>query len=154
MDLIRTLEATVEDIRQWYENEEILGIWKMWRDIPLEELKYKILDDGTVLYFLFSEKIGNWKIVIEEYKTKDWKIKRVIKLINISEEEQKKLAEVFKKLDKKGYKVMLSNSDTKFIKDLYKDYKKYTVTVGARRFINCIAEKRGEITELVIRNYK
>jgi len=70
------------------------------------------------------------------------------------EEEQKKLAEVFKKLDKKGCKVMLSNSDTKFIKDLYKDYKKYTATVGARRFINCIAEKRGEITELVIRNYK
>ena len=70
------------------------------------------------------------------------------------EKEQKKLAEVFKKLDKKGCKVMLSNSDTKFIKDLYKDYKKYTVTVGAKRFINCIAEKRGEITELVVRNYK
>lgn len=70
------------------------------------------------------------------------------------EEEQNKLAEVFKKLDKKGCKVMLSNSDTKFIKDLYKNYKKYTATVGARRFINCVAEKRGEITELVIRNYK
>jgi len=70
------------------------------------------------------------------------------------EEEQKKLAEVFKKLDKRGCKVMLSNSDTKFIKDLYKNYKKYTVTVGARRFINCNADKRGEITELVVRNYK
>lgn len=70
------------------------------------------------------------------------------------EEEQKKLAEIFKKLDKKGCKVMLSNSDTKFIRDLYKDYKKYTVTVSAKRFINCIAEKRGEVSEVVVRNYK
>jgi len=70
------------------------------------------------------------------------------------EEEQKKLAEVFKKLDKKGCKVMLSNSDTKFIRDLYKNYKKYTATVGAKRFINCVGDKRGEITELVVRNYK
>lgn len=70
------------------------------------------------------------------------------------EDEQKKLADVFKKLDKRGCKIMLSNSDTKFIRDLYKDYKKYTTVVGARRFINCVAEKRGEITEVVVRNYK
>ena len=70
------------------------------------------------------------------------------------EEAQEKLAEVFKKLDKRGCKVMLSNSDTKFIRDLYKDYKKYTAVVGAKRFINCVAEKRGEITEVVVRNYK
>ena len=70
------------------------------------------------------------------------------------EEAQEKLAEVFKKLDKRGCKVMLSNSDTKFIRDLYKDYKKYTAIVGAKRFINCMAEKRGEITEVVVRNYK
>lgn len=70
------------------------------------------------------------------------------------EDEQKRLAELFKKLDKRGCKVMLSNSDTDFIRNLFKDYKKYTVTVGARRYINCIAEKRGEITELVVRNYK
>ena len=70
------------------------------------------------------------------------------------EDEQIRLAEVFKKLDKRGCKVMLSNSDTKFIRDLYKDYKKYTAVVNAKRFINCIAEKRGEVAEVVVRNYK
>ena len=67
-------------------------------------------------------------------------------------EEQEKLAEIFKKLDKKGCKVMLSNSDTKFIKDLYNDYKPIK-KVNARRMINCNASKRGKIKEVVITNY-
>ena len=66
--------------------------------------------------------------------------------------EQEKLKEVFKKLDEKGCKVMLSNSDTKFIKDLYKDYKPLK-KVNARRMINCNASKRGKIKEVVVRNY-
>jgi DNA adenine methylase len=67
------------------------------------------------------------------------------------EEEQIKLAEVFKELDKKGCKIVLSNSNVKFIRNLYKDYNIHKVY--ARRMINCISEKRGEITELVITNF-
>lgn len=67
------------------------------------------------------------------------------------EKEQKKLAEVFKRLDKKGCKVMLSNSDTNFIKGLYKDYD--IKTVKARRAINCNGNGRGIINEIVVRNY-
>lgn len=48
---------------------------------------------------------------------------------------------------------MLSNSDTKFIKDLYKDYKEIHI-VKASRMINCIGEKRGKINELVVLNYE
>ncbi len=67
------------------------------------------------------------------------------------EKEQEKLAEVFKELDKKGCNVMLSNSDTEFIKNLYKDYDiRY---VKANRMINSDASKRGAINELVITNY-
>lgn len=67
------------------------------------------------------------------------------------EKEQEKLAEVFKELDKKGCKLMLSNSDTDFIKNLYKGY---TINkVRAKRMINCDATKRGEINEVVIINY-
>jgi len=36
------------------------------------------------------------------------------------EADQERLAEAFRKLDKKGCKVMLSNSDTKFVRGLYK----------------------------------
>lgn len=70
---------------------------------------------------------------------------------NFLEEEQEKLADVFKKLDKKGCKVMLSNSDTKFIKDLYSDYD--IQLVKATRMINCDGKNRGKINEVVVTNY-
>jgi DNA adenine methylase len=70
---------------------------------------------------------------------------------NFLEEEQKQLAKVFKKLDEKGCNVMLSNSDTKFIKNLYKDSS--INFVKATRMINCNAKKRGKINEVVITNY-
>jgi len=66
-------------------------------------------------------------------------------------DDQRRLAEVFKQLDERGCKVMLSNSDTPFIRELYKGYD--IKVVYARRAINCYAEKRGPISELVIRNY-
>ena len=68
------------------------------------------------------------------------------------QKEQEKLKEVFEKLDKKGCKVMLSNSDTDFIKKLYKEHK--ISIVKASRMINCDGSKRGKINELVITNYK
>jgi len=70
---------------------------------------------------------------------------------NFLEKEQEKLAETFKQLDKKGCKVMLSNSDTEFIKNLYKGYNIHFVQ--ASRMINCDATKRGKINEVVITNY-
>jgi DNA adenine methylase len=70
---------------------------------------------------------------------------------NFLEKEQEKLAKIFKQLDKKGCKVMLSNSDTEFIKNLYKGYNIHFVQ--ASRMINCDATKRGKINEVVITNY-
>ncbi|MDY6993604.1 MAG: DNA adenine methylase [Pseudomonadota bacterium] len=67
------------------------------------------------------------------------------------EAQQQNLVSVFKQLDKKGCLVMLSNSDTQFIKDLYSDY--HIHWVRASRMINCNANKRGKINELVITNY-
>jgi len=67
------------------------------------------------------------------------------------EEDQRRLAEVFRQLDAKGCLVMLSNSDTPFIRKLYEGYD--VQVVYARRAINCRAEGRGPIAELVIRNY-
>lgn len=67
------------------------------------------------------------------------------------EEEQKKLAEVYKKLDKKGCFVMLSNSDTEFVKGLYSEYSIHIVQ--AARTINCNGYARGKINEIVVTNY-
>jgi len=47
---------------------------------------------------------------------------------------------------------MLSNSDTKFIRDLYKDFN--ISFVKATRMINCDATKRGKINEVVVTNYE
>ena len=67
------------------------------------------------------------------------------------EDEQERLYEVFKELDKRGCFVMESNSDTNFIKKLYKDYK--IDIVYMHRFINSKKEGRGKISEVVITNY-
>ncbi len=70
---------------------------------------------------------------------------------NFLDKEQEHLAEVFKKLDKRGCKVMLSNNDAPFVRALYKDF--HINIVKATRMINCDATKRGKINELVVTNY-
>ena len=68
------------------------------------------------------------------------------------DKEQMELARLFKVLDKKGARVMLSNSDSKFIKGLYKGYN--IGIVKASRMINCDAKGRGKINEIIVTNYK
>jgi DNA adenine methylase len=65
--------------------------------------------------------------------------------------EQKALKQVFNALDDRGCHVMLSNSDTEFTRRLY--HKFNMQAVQASRAINCRAEKRGKISELIITNY-
>jgi DNA adenine methylase len=75
-----------------------------------------------------------------------------------SDTDQVRLAEFYRDLDKKGAKLMLSNSDPKnedscdsFFDTLYSDF---TIErVPARRMINSKGSGRGEINELVITNY-
>lgn len=67
------------------------------------------------------------------------------------EKEQAKLNKVFRELDKIDCKVMLSNSDTSFIRKLYRNFR--IEVVLAKRAINCKASGRGAIKELVILNY-
>lgn len=72
--------------------------------------------------------------------------------LGFGKEEQKRLSEVFKELDKKGCYVMLSNYNTKLIKELYKDYNfNY---VEAPRNIGASSKNRGKVEEVVITNYK
>jgi len=66
-------------------------------------------------------------------------------------EEQKRLKSVFDSLDERDCKVMLSNSATPFILDLYQDY--HLITVEAKRNINSVADGRGKIDEILVTNY-
>ena len=50
-------------------------------------------------------------------------------------------------------KVLLSNSDTPFIRELYQEYRDNIIEVQALRAINCKGAKRIGHRELLIRNY-
>jgi DNA adenine methylase len=67
--------------------------------------------------------------------------------------DQECLAETFKKLDARGCKILLSNSDTEYVRELYADYVKGRCKVIVRRNINSSPSKRLGHTELLIRNY-
>ena len=69
-------------------------------------------------------------------------------------DEQERLKEEFDALHKKGCKVMLSNSCTDFILDLYKDYQDTIIKVRATRSINSNALKRGMVDEVLVLNYE
>ena len=66
--------------------------------------------------------------------------------------EQERLREVCDKLSDRGCQVLISNSATPFIKDLYNDSRYEIVDVKATRAINSVSSKRGKINELLIYN--
>jgi DNA adenine methylase len=67
--------------------------------------------------------------------------------------DQKELAEIFRQLHEKKCKVMLTNSNTPLVRELYADYANNTIEVGSKRAINCKAAKREGHTDLIISNY-
>ena len=75
------------------------------------------------------------------------------------DEKQKELAAYYRILNEKGAKLMLSNSNPKntnqndnFFEEIYKGF--YISKISAKRMINSNAKGRGEISELLITNYK
>lgn len=71
---------------------------------------------------------------------------------DFSEKDHKELAALFRELDKKGCFVLMSNSNTKFVKDLYKDFK--IIEIEARRSINSKGTGRQkDKIEVFIKNY-
>lgn len=68
-----------------------------------------------------------------------------------NQSEQKRLKEVFDELDSRGCQVLLSNSATEFIVNLYSQYK--IDKVLATRSINSKASRRGKVPEVLVRNY-
>lgn len=65
--------------------------------------------------------------------------------------EQVRLKTVIDDLTNRGCQVLLSNSSTPFIRDLYRDYN--IVTVEAKRAINADADGRGKVDEVLVMNY-
>jgi DNA adenine methylase len=77
---------------------------------------------------------------------------------DFSEKDQVRLSKFCRRIDIKGAKFLLSNSDPqnenhrdRFFEDQYKGFS--IDRVKANRAINCKATKRGQINELLITNY-
>lgn len=74
-----------------------------------------------------------------------------------NDEQQIRLKQFCDAVNEHGYKFMLSNSDCfgkngdRFFDDLYQDY--YIDRVLAKRNVNAIASKRGQLTEILVHNY-
>ncbi len=70
------------------------------------------------------------------------------------EKEQTELRDTFVKLHERGCFVMLSNSDTPFINELYSGHDGVTINkITAGRSINSKGSGRGKITEVLVTNY-
>lgn len=68
-----------------------------------------------------------------------------------SYEDQVRLRDVFRKLDKKGVYVMLSNSSSPLVEELYKGFNVHKVE--ATRTNGAKASSRGKISEIIVTNY-
>jgi DNA adenine methylase len=67
------------------------------------------------------------------------------------ENKQFQLRDIFVELAQRGVKLMLSNSDCQFIRQLYKNFNIHTIS--ATRSINSNAKKRGNISEVLVTSY-
>ncbi len=70
------------------------------------------------------------------------------------EAEQRRLAETVHRLTARGCNVLLSNSETPLVRELYRDDRYDTTVVYAPRNINSDSASRQKIAELAIRSYR
>ena len=70
-----------------------------------------------------------------------------------SNKDQEKLAETYMQLDEMKCRVMLTNSNTPLVRELYAPFATSTMEVDSKRAINCKASKREGHSDLIIRNY-
>lgn len=70
---------------------------------------------------------------------------------DFGEDEQRRLAEVVRELDRRGVRWMVSNSDTELVHELYGGFR--VEAVQGSRAISRRGNGRGRVRELLIRNY-
>jgi DNA adenine methylase len=68
--------------------------------------------------------------------------------------EQKRLHDTAVKLTDRGAKCLLSNSDTEYIRELYNQDFFELIPVKAKRHINSVPSGRGDVNEVLIKNWK
>jgi DNA adenine methylase len=143
------------------------GLYRVNRNaifnVPMGRYKNPLICDTSNLenisnVFRFSKaviKIGDYKDVLHRAKKDDFiyldpayhPISSTSSFTGYTDygfddDDQSELAKIFVELDHKKFKVLLSNSDTRFIRTLYSDSSIHIREVNVLRAINCKASKR------------
>ncbi|MDI7246482.1 MAG: DNA adenine methylase [Bacillota bacterium] len=129
----------------------------VYADEPQLRLASKVLANADI-------KLADFEIVLEQAKPGDFvyfdpPYQPISTTANFTsytrdafdESQQKRLAAVFRELDRRGCYLMLSNSDSPLVRELYRQFR--IETVMAKRYINCKGERRGAIPEALVLNY-
>ena len=66
-------------------------------------------------------------------------------------DDQKRLVQVFRDLANRGVFVMLSNSDTAWVREQYREFRQ--IEVKANRMVNSNRDRRGPVGELIVLSY-
>lgn len=133
------------------DKENLNNIAKRLQNVTIRCCDYKdvetFADKNTLVYFDPPYRPLNKTSAFTSY-TED----------QFTDKDQIELANFYKQLSNKGVKLLLSNSDPhnvdyedNFFDDLYKEFTIQRIT--AVRMINSKAENRGNVTELLIKNY-
>ncbi|MEO2154603.1 MAG: Dam family site-specific DNA-(adenine-N6)-methyltransferase, partial [Nanoarchaeota archaeon] len=129
-----------------FDKQNLLKISKVLRNVTLLNKDFEAIeeyvDNKTFVYFDPPYKPISKTSSFTSYNSKEF-----------DDKEQIRLSEFFKKLDKKGAKLMLSNSCVlDFFNKLFSNFK--IRKINAKRMINSKGDKRGqEVCELIITNY-
>ena len=67
--------------------------------------------------------------------------------------EQERLKLELERLDEKGAKFLLTNSDTDETRKIYRDYMSNSIKINGVRVISCLASSRSGHKQLIIKNY-
>lgn len=137
------------------------GVSKSWIDEALFERIHSFLqmNDITLLNGDFEQAISTAKSGDFVYfdppyvPIKDKSVKYIGTGFDMKEQER--LRDVYLDLTQRGVYVMLSNSDTEPVYQLYGNLPQTNLTtVGIYRLLNANGLKRGKVNELIIRNYE
>lgn len=133
------------------DKENLMNISKRLQNVVMRSCDYhdveSFSDENTLVYFDPPYRPLNVTSAFTSYTENQF-----------NDNDQIELANFYKRLSDKGVKVLLSNSDPhnvnyedNFFDDLYAKFDIKRIT--AVRLINSKAEKRGNVTELLIKNY-
>lgn len=136
---------------KFYEKDNVILISKLLKNAELYAADFEFIEDkidnSFFVYFDPPYRPISKTSSFTSYSKSDF-----------DDKQQIRLAQLIKRLDKKGIKFLLSNSDPKnfdtndnFFENLYSEFK--IERVYAKRMINCNGNNRGNISELIIRNY-